>query len=74
MAKARKSRKADVDDKIWFRSDRICEEAGKFYFLSREGLQGPYDDKVEALIKLDKYTKVVECPLLPEEELTIAGH
>lgn len=43
----------------WFRSDRMREEDGKWYFRTREGtVEGPYDDKAKAADQLDSYIKL----------------
>ena len=53
-------RNGDTNTKTYFRSERLIEEAGQWFFCTREGkLEGPFDDRVEALIKLDNYVKLM---------------
>ena len=64
------SKRADDPDtnRSWFRSDRLVEEAGQWYFLTREGtVEGPYDSKVEAMEKINLYARVMEAHLLSAE-------
>jgi hypothetical protein len=53
-----------------FRTDRMVQEGGMWFFYTREGtLEGPFDGQLEATIQLDKYIKVVNSGLLLEREI-----
>ena len=49
-----------------FRSDRLFEDDGAWYFFTREGsIEGPFRDQGEAGSRLDTYITVVNSGLLP---------
>lgn len=55
-----------------FRTERLSEEGGKWYFATREGtMEGPYSDKFKALEGLDAYITIVELHLV-EDEIQLA--
>lgn len=55
-----------------FRTERLSEEGGKWYFATREGtMEGPYSDKFKALEGLEAYITIVELHLV-EEEIELA--
>lgn len=58
-----------------YRSDRLQEEGGRWYFYTREGtVEGPFEDKIEALEALDKYISIESLKLIePDSKLAIAG-
>ncbi|MEH6584253.1 MAG: DUF6316 family protein [Halioglobus sp.] len=40
----------------WFRSDRMIEEAGKWFFQTREGsIEGPFGTQSDAVCSLEAY-------------------
>ncbi|MEH6584255.1 MAG: DUF6316 family protein [Halioglobus sp.] len=42
--------------RTWYRSDRMMETAGQWYFLTREGsIEGPFEDYHDAEEALDSY-------------------
>lgn len=48
----------------------MAQEGGMWFFYTREGtLEGPFDGQMEAVLQLDKYIKVMNSGLLPEQEL-----
>lgn len=64
-----KRRKSDSEFKQWFRSDRFFQNERKWYFDTREGsVQGPFENKSEAQYSLEKYVKMVEAAVLPNEK------
>ena len=68
------SRRADdpIDSHSWFRTDRLVEEGGKWYFLTREGtVEGPFDSRMEAVERIDLYARVMSADLLPAESETL---
>jgi len=56
-----------------YRSERLHEEGGQWFFATREGtLEGPFRDKFKALEVLDAYLAVAHLSLTePDSELTI---
>ena len=65
-------RKEDHNDARWARSDRLCNEGGKWFFFTREGtLEGPYIDRVAALMALDNYVKAASSPFLQGSGLSL---
>ena len=55
-----------------FRSQRLVQEGGKWYFHTREGtLEGPYGDSVVAAQKLDAYIKLQESDHVPGIDLDL---
>lgn len=57
--------------RCYFRSDRLTEEGGKWYFSTREGtMEGPYRDKFKALEGLQAYITIVQLHLV-DDELTL---
>lgn len=62
-------RKSDATAKTHFRTERLVQEAGQWFFCTREGkLEGPFNDRVEALIKLDNYVKLMTSTFGVKEE------
>jgi Domain of unknown function (DUF6316) len=63
-----RKRKDDPLERIWFRTDRLLEDRGKWYFLTREAtVQGPFDCRSDALERLETYTKVIESGILEHD-------
>lgn len=62
--------------RTYFRSDRLQKDGSKWYFYTREGtMQGPYDDKIEALEALDKYIAIMKLELIePDSNLSLADN
>ena len=53
--------------RIWSRTDRLFEEAGSWYFYTREGtVEGPFASKVKALDRLDVYINLAKAGLSPD--------
>lgn len=62
------SRKNDPNRSTPFRSERLVEEGGKWFFYTREGtLEGPYQDMIEVKSRLEKYISVMNSGLLSED-------
>ena len=63
-------RKTDPKTRPRFRSERFVEEGGKWFFYTREGtLVGPCEDMLDASIRLEKYLRVIDSGLLPEDRV-----
>ena len=71
MAERRSSDALGV--KSLFRSNRMPQQAGKWYFETREGsLEGPFDTELDAAVGLDDYVKIMSSGLLEDDsELTL---
>lgn len=68
-----KRRTDEANSRSHFRSERLSEEGGKWYFATREGtMEGPYSDKFKALEGLQAYITIVQLHLV-EEEITLAA-
>ena len=52
----------------WYRSDRMIEQDGKWYFQTREGnIEGPYNTRLEAANALDVFIQAKSLGLLSSE-------
>ncbi|MEM9255454.1 MAG: DUF6316 family protein [Pseudomonadota bacterium] len=59
-------RKDDCGNATRFRTDRMINEDGQWYFFTREGtIEGPFSDRLQARSRLDAYIAVVTSGLLP---------
>ena len=59
-------RKDDLGRKTYFRTKRLYQENGQWYFFTREGtMEGPFQDKVHALKMLDNYIRVMKSDFAP---------
>lgn len=56
-----------------FRSERMFESAGHWYFYTREGsTEGPFDSELNAQERLDVYIEILDLKLISSEsELTL---
>ena len=58
----------------WFRTERLLQDGGKWFFLTREGkVEGPFSCRFDALNRLDTYTRIMSTELYnarDESELT----
>lgn len=60
-------RKSDSVSRTRFRTDRMYEENGHWYFNTREGeMIGPFRDELEASSKLEVYIRLVDTGLLTD--------
>ena len=58
-------RKDETNTRTHFRSSRMFEENGCWYFNTREGeMIGPFKDELEASTKLEVYIRLVDAGLL----------
>lgn len=65
MASQRKTDPAD--SRCYFRSDRMMENGGQWFFLTREGtVKGPFTCQADAQKYLDTYIKMATHDMLPE--------
>ena len=49
-----------------YRTERVVEDRGSWYFLTREGsVEGPFECRADALEQLDVYKKLIDMGLLP---------
>ena len=63
-------RKTDVpQSRAWYRSERLVQEGGQWYFHTREGtLEGPFDCQIKAADQLAIYVSLAQSGLLPSQE------
>ena len=62
-------RKTDSQSKAHFRTIRMFEEGGQWYFRVRGGaVMGPFADEVEATNQLEIFIRQAESGLLPAEQ------
>ena len=62
-------RKDDSSTRTHFRSSRMFEENGYWYFNTREGdMIGPFKDELEASTKLEVYIRLVDTGLLSDAD------
>lgn len=60
-------RKDDSTKHVCFRSNRMFEENGRWFFKTREsGSVGPFGDELEASTQLEVFLRMLDCGLLPE--------
>ena len=66
-------RKTDTRVKTLFRTSRFVQNAGKWFFFTREGtMEGPFGFKHEAEERLEIYKRVMASGFMPpDSELTI---
>ncbi len=61
------NRKDDIKKHVCFRTNRMFEQDGRWFFRTREdGDQGPFEHELEASTQLEVYLRMLECGLLPE--------
>ena len=61
-------RTTDLAERTWFRTDRMTEDGGFWFFHTREKtLEGPFSSMFEAKNQLDRYIKVQNSGLLADE-------
>jgi len=62
----------DESTKTWFRSDRVFNCNGKWYFHTREGIDvGPYESQLEAEIEAGMLKELIKSSQLDSEALGI---
>lgn len=62
-------RKGENSTRTHFRSSRMYEENGYWYFNTREGeMIGPFRDELEASTKLEVYIRLADTGLLTEAD------
>ncbi len=62
-------RKSDTRCRPVYRTDRIVEAGGQWYFYTREGtMHGPFEDRQDAELQVDIYIRVMNSGLLDEGE------
>jgi hypothetical protein len=65
-------RKEDSDSRTHFRSPRLFEEKGQWFFHTREGtIEGPYRDRQRAVEMLDAYVRTINSPFAPRRDLSV---
>jgi len=59
-------RKDDTDNgRSKFRTDRIVQDSGKWYFHTREGtIEGPFVSRVDAILQLARYVELARNNML----------
>jgi len=62
-------RKTDYQDiASYFRSDRVIERDGEWFYYTREGtIEGPFRDRIHLMNRLDMYLKAVSSGLLVKD-------
>ena len=66
-----KQRTEDSGKKSFFRTDRMIQHGGQWFFSTREGtMQGPFESKEEARKELQEYIEIMAAA--GNGELTIA--
>ena len=62
----------DESQKTWFRSERVFNCNGKWYFHTREGIDvGPYDSQLEAEIEAGMLKELIKNAALSGEALGV---
>lgn len=58
-------RKGDTEtERSWFRTDRLMQDGGKWFFVTREGkLEGPFNCRISAIHRLHTYTTIMSSDL-----------
>jgi len=72
---ARKRKNDPPGARTRYRTERLTEEAGQWYFTTREGsIEGPFGDRFKTIEGLERYLKIKELDLLAEDnELALEG-
>ena len=61
------TRKSDQSTRAHYRTNRMVEVGGGWYFKTREmGLVGPFRDELEAFTQLEAFIRLAEAGLLPD--------
>jgi hypothetical protein len=60
--------------RTWYRSDRMMEQNGQWYYLTREGtIEGPYDTRLKAVGALEAFIEAKALGLLSQaDELSLS--
>ena len=65
---ARKRRHDPPGARTRYRTERLTEEGGQWYFTTREGtIEGPFEDKFKAIEGLQRFLRIKELALLSED-------
>ena len=65
---ARKRRNDPPGARTRYRTERLTEEGGQWYFTTREGtIEGPFADKSKALEGVQRFLRIKELDLLSEQ-------
>ncbi|MFT6285579.1 MAG: hypothetical protein ACJAYC_000870 [Halieaceae bacterium] len=62
-----RNRKDDENQKVHYRSDRLVRNGSEWFFETRKGTEGPFDNQFDALAAMQRYTEVVTSEMLPED-------
>lgn len=66
---ARRRKNDDPNGRLYFRSERIVQEQGKWHFLTRERtLEGPFETRMDAVRRLETYIRLAEMDLLQQQQ------
>jgi hypothetical protein len=62
-------RKSDKNNQVCFRTNRMYEADGRWYFKTRGGaVVGPFRDELEASTQLEVYIRMVDLGLRPVQD------
>ena len=65
-------RKDDSEERTWFRTKRLFQEQGLWYFHTREGtLEGPFASKEQAESRVEFYIKTMSSRFAPPPDLKL---
>lgn len=65
-------RKEDRGSRAHYRTNRMIEVGGVWYFNTRElGLVGPFRDELEAFAQLEVFIRLADAGLLPEGDFPV---
>ncbi len=54
--------------RTYFRTERVVEDGGRWYFLTREGkLEGPFETRRDANDRAEVYARIKDMRLLAED-------
>lgn len=66
-----KRRAEELDNKTYFRTERMILESGQWFFSTREGtIHGPYADRNDAERELEQYIRMMRAQQSGELALT----
>ena len=65
-------RKDDNEEHVWFRSPRVFQNQGQWYYSTREGtFEGPFIDEARTREKLEAYSRTMGSEFAPRGDLKL---